>query len=105
MSTTNMKEILGHVMNMDRMQLNAVIEAINTRRRYLSDVKKNSFEVGQEVFINLEEHHHGYTHIYLITKIMKKNIRVVSVYDKCEYDVSPSLLLSVSDYKKEKQGQ
>jgi len=103
MSTTNMKEILGHVMNMDRMQLNAVIEAINTRRRYLSDVKKKSFEVGQEVFI--QHHHHGYTNPCVITKIMKKNIRVVSVYDKIEYDVSPSLLLSVSDYKKEKQGQ
>ena len=103
MSTTNMKEILGHVMNMDEMQLNAVVEAINARRRYLSDVKKTSFEVGQEVFI--KHHHHGYTNIYIITKIMKKNIRVVSASDKCEYDVSPSLLLSVSDYKKEKQGQ
>lgn len=103
MSTTNMKEILGHVMNMDRMQLNAVIEAINARRRYLSDVKKKSFEVGQEVFI--QHHNHGYANPCVIIKIMKKNIRVLSVYDKIEYDVSPSLLLSVSDYKKEKQGQ
>ncbi len=94
MSVKNMKEILAHVMNMDKIQLNAMVEAINTRRRHLNDIQKMTFEVGQEVFINREE----YPHICIIQKIMKKNIRVRDSYHKVEYDVSPNLLLSRDDY-------
>ena len=98
MSVKNMKEVLGHVMNMDNMQLNSIVEAINTRRRHLNDMQKMTFEVGQEVFINRRE----YPHVCVIQKIMKKNIRVRDSYHKVEYDVSPNLLLTRDQEKKRK---
>lgn len=87
----NMEQILGDVMSMNNSELNQVIEAINSRRKNLSDAKKMSFKVGQEVFIDMKE----YTSPFIIIKILKKNIRVASALDKTEeYDVSPSLLIT-----------
>jgi len=97
MSVKNMKEVLGNVMNMDNMQLNSIVEAINTRRKHLNDMQKMTFYEGQEVFINRSE----YPHVCIIKKIMKKNIRVIDSFYKTEYDVSPNLLLTRDQEKKE----
>lgn len=87
-----MQNLRDEIMNMNQVEIDNIIDAINMRRKQLRDNKKLHFKIGDLVSINDGSHKNE---VFIVKKINPKTILIKSHLNCSQiasYRCSPSLL-------------